>query len=105
MASLDSALLATGLVGIFSLVGHIGLIGLVGLVDLGGISLISLVGLIGFIGLIGLDGLVSFSLNGLIDISSIVVRLGTICIDFKIGTKQSQHYLFERERVVQRMIS
>jgi hypothetical protein len=95
----------TGLVGLFSLVGHIGLIGLVGLVDLGGISHISLVGLIGFIGLIGLDSLVGFGLNGLIGMSIIVVRLGIICIDFKIGMKQSQHYSFVRERVVRRMIS
>jgi hypothetical protein len=95
----------TGLVGLFSLVGHIGLIGLVGLVDLGGISLISLVGLIGFIGLIGLDGLVGFGLNGIISISIIVVRLGIICIDFKIRTKQSQQHLFDWDRVVRRMIS
>jgi hypothetical protein len=94
-----------GLVGLFSLVGHTGLIGLVGFVGLGGISLISLVGLIGFIGLIGLNGLVSFSLNGFIGIRIIVVRLGIIRIEFEIRMKQSQHYLFVRERVVRRMIS
>jgi hypothetical protein len=81
-----------------------GLISIVGIMDLGNTSLISPVGIIGFIGLIGLVGLVSFGLNGfigisLIGVSLIGVSLSIDCIYFNIGTKQSQHYSFVRERL------